>query len=106
MIRIAFAAGIAASVIFATPFAGAQNAGAALTFTPAERSAVRSWIKRQRPDAAKERLTVGAPLPVDVESYPVPRDWGRSAAHYRYVHVGKRVYFVEPMSGKVVMMVD
>ncbi len=106
MIRIALAAGIAASVIFAAPFAGAQNAGAALTFTPTERKAVRSWIKRQRPAAVKERPKVGAPLPIELESYPVPPDWGRSAAHYRYVHVGKRVYFVEPSSGKVVMMVD
>lgn len=106
MIRIALAVGIAASVVFATPFAGAQNVGAGLTFTPAERKAVRSWIKRQRPAAVKERLSVGEPLPIAVESYPVPRDWGRSAAHYRYVHVGKRVYFVEPGSGKVVLMVD
>jgi hypothetical protein len=106
MVRIGLAVGIAAFVICGTPMAQAQNVGAGLTFTPTERQAVRSWLKRQRPTPVKERLSVGAPLPIDVESYPVPRDWGRSVARYRYVHAGKRVYFVEPTSGKIVLMVD
>ncbi len=110
MIRITPAAVLAALTMVASPVgttsvARAQAAGAAPAITLAEQTAIHKWIKRQRP-AAVRNLSVGAMLPADVESYPVPRDWGRSVARYRYVHSGKHVYFVEPRSGKVVFRVD
>ena len=106
MIRIALAVGIAALTAIASPTASAQTAGGSPTFTPAERTAIRNWIKRQRPAAVKERLSIGAPLPIEVESYPVPKGWGQSVARYRYVHSGKQVYFVDPISGRIVLKVD
>jgi hypothetical protein len=110
MIRILLAAVLATLTVVAIPsvatsVARAQAVGAAPTFTPAELTTIRKWIKRQQPAAVRD-LSVGATLPMDVESYPVPKDWGRSVARYRYVHSGKHVYFVEPYTGKVVFRVD
>jgi hypothetical protein len=105
MFRIMLAAGLAALTVVATPIAGAQTVGAEISFTPAERTALYNWIYRQRPAPVKD-VSVGAMLPSDVETYPVPQDWGRSVTRYRYVHVGKTVYFVDPKSGRVVFKVD
>jgi hypothetical protein len=113
MIRSTVLAGIAALAIVAAPMAGAQTVsvtegrtGAAITFTREERSAVREWLNRQRAVPVREGVKVGAVLPDDVESYPVPEDWGPSAAQYRYLHSGDRVYFIEPSTRKVVQMFD
>ncbi len=106
MFRLVLASALVLWIAVATTPAGAQSVGSGPTFTSGERTVVRQWIKRQRPVAVGGTLTVGEPLPMDVESYPVPKDWGRSAAHYRYVHSGKRVYFVDPKSGRVVLMMN
>ena len=109
---------VAALAIVAAPMAGApqacaqparveaEQAKAAVTFTPEERDAVSDWIKRQRPIAARKGIAVGVMLPDDVETYPVPEGWGPSAARYRYFHSGEKVYFVEPSTRRVVYVFD
>jgi hypothetical protein len=78
------------------------QADAGVIFTPEEQKAVREWIKRQRSVSARAGIAVGVVLPDNVESYPVPDDWGPSAADYRYFHSGDQVYFIEPSTRKVV----
>jgi hypothetical protein len=113
MMKSILLAGIAALTILAAPMAGAQTVsvdtgqtGASITFTREERTAVHEWLSRQRAASAREGIRVGAVLPDDVDSYPVPEDWGPSAARYRYFHAGNRVYFIEPSTRKVVHMLD
>jgi hypothetical protein len=113
MIKSTLLAGVAALAIAGASIANAQTvsvetgqSGAGVTFTPAERTAVRDWLNRQRPVSAREGITVGMILPDDVESYPVPNDWGPSAWQYRYFHSGDRVYFIEPSTRKVVHVFD
>jgi hypothetical protein len=113
MIKSILLAGVAALAILPAPMASAQTAsvtegqtGAAITFTREERAAVHEWLHRQRAVSAHKGIKVGAVLPDDVESYPVPEDWGPSAARYRYFHSGDRVYFIEPSTRKVVQAFD
>jgi hypothetical protein len=92
-----------ASVASAQPVSvDTGQAGAGIIFTPEERTVIRAWIKRQRGVSARERVAVGVVLPDNVESYPVPDDWGPSAVRYRYFHSGDQVYFIEPSTRKVV----
>jgi hypothetical protein len=113
MMKSTLLAGIAALTILAAPMASAQSVsvdtgptGAGITFTPEERTAVREWLNRQRAVSARADIKVGAVLADDVESYPVPEDWGPSAARYRYLHAGHRVYFIEPSTRKVLHVFD
>jgi hypothetical protein len=54
----------------------------------------------------KERVTVGATLPADVELAPVPQTWGPSVSKYRYVYSDNHVMLVEPSSRKIVQVID
>ena len=54
----------------------------------------------------KERVTVGATLPADVELRAVPSDWGPSVSRYRYVYHDNNVVFVDPSSRKVIQVLD
>jgi hypothetical protein len=54
----------------------------------------------------KERLTVGATLPADVELVAVPDDWGPDLRRYRYVYTNDHVVLVEPSSRRVVQIVE
>jgi hypothetical protein len=109
MMKSTLFAVVASLAIAGAPAASAQTvsvdtgqAGAGITFTPQEQKAVREWIKRQRSVSARAGIAVGVVLPDNVESYPVPDDWGPSAAEYRYFHSGDRVYFIEPSTRTVV----
>ena len=59
-----------------------------------------------RPVVVKERVTVGATLPADVELLSVPADWGPSVTKYRYVYHDNNVVLVEPSSRRVVRIID
>jgi hypothetical protein len=106
-------AGAAALAILASPIAGAQTVGvgvgpvgAGITFSPEQRTVVREYVQRQRPVEIRERVTIGATLPAEVEVHEVPDAWGPSVSKYRYVYSGGNVYFVEPGSRRVVHVLD
>ena len=62
--------------------------------------------ERVAPVTVKERVTVGATLPADVELRAVPSDWGPSVSRYRYFYSDNNVNFVEPDSRRVVHVLD
>lgn len=113
MMRSTLFAAVASLAIAGASVASAQpvsvvtgQTGAGITFTPEARKVVREWIKRQRSVSARAGMAVGVVLPDDVESYPVPEDWGPSASEYRYFHSGARVYFIEPSTRRVVYVFE
>jgi hypothetical protein len=75
---------------------------------PAQRTKIKEYVVKEkvRPVTVKERITVGARLPADVELRSVPADWGPSVSKYRYVYSNDRVYFVEPSSRQVITEID
>jgi hypothetical protein len=86
----------------------AQTVGVGVTFEPEQRTRIKEYVVKERvaPVTIKERVSVGARLPADVELRAVPADWGPSVSKYRYVYSDNRVYFVEPSSREVVHVLD
>ena len=80
--------------------------GAGITFAPEQRTRIREYVAKERVAPIRERVTVGARLPAEVELRTVPSDWGPSVTKYRYVYSDNRVYFVEPSSREVVHVLD
>jgi len=101
----AFAIAIAVSV--ATP-SMAQTVGVGVTIAPEERTRIKEYVVKEKvaPVTFKERVSVGAKLPADIELRAVPTQWGPTYSKYRYVHSDNRVYLVEPSSREVVTIVD
>jgi hypothetical protein len=99
------AAGIALAV--ATP-SFAQTVGVGITVAPEERTRIKEYVVKEKvaPVTIKERVSVGAKLPADVELRTVPSTWGPTYSKYRYVYSDNRVYLVEPSSREVVTVVD
>jgi hypothetical protein len=86
---------------------GAANA-TSITVAPEQRTRIKGYITEHkvRPVTVKERITVGATLPADVELLAVPGDWGPSLHSYRYVYSGDDVVLVDPTSRRVVQVID
>jgi Protein of unknown function (DUF1236) len=82
--------------------------GAGITFAPEQRTRIKEYVVKERvaPVTVRERITVGAKLPADVELRTVPADWGPSVSKYRYVYSDNRVVFVEPSTREVVHVLD
>ena len=108
-------AGVATVMIAAASVANAQSVGVGVgpvgvgvDFAPEQRTVIREYVTRERvrPVEFRERVTVGATLPADVEISTVPAEWGPTASRYRYVYSGNRVYFVEPSSRRVIHILD
>ena len=117
-------AGIAAAAMIASTSAMAQDeapAGAmektttttttTWTVRPEERTVIHDYVVKEkvRPEAVKEEVTLGAPIPTDVELQPVPEEiYARvpEARRYEYFDWNGRVVFVDPDSRKVVQIVD
>ena len=99
------AAGIALSI--AAPSL-AQTVGVGVTVAPEERTRIKEYVVKEKvaPVTIKERVSIGARLPADVELRTVPSAWGPTYTKYRYVYSGDRVYLVEPSSREVVTVVD
>ena len=86
----------------------AQTVGVGVTFEPEQRTRIKEYVVKERvaPVTIKERVSVGARLPADVELRTVPSAWGPSVSKYRYVYSDNRVLFVEPSSREVVHVLD
>ena len=75
---------------------------------PDQRTRIKEYVVKEKvkPIVVKERISVGATLPADVELQAVPSDWGPSVSKYRYVYSNNNVYFVDPTSRRVVTTID
>ena len=62
---------------------------------PEQRTKIKQYVTTQKvaPVTFKEKVTVGATLPVDVRLSPVPADWGPSVTKYQYVYSDNHVYW-------------
>jgi hypothetical protein len=85
-----------------------ESAGASVTIAPEQRTKIKQYVTTSKPKSVtmKEKVTVGATLPADVELQAVPSDWGPSVSRYRYVYTGDDVVLVEPSSRKVIQVID
>ena len=99
-------AGTAALAVMLSCQAYAQSVSVELA--PEQRARIKEYVvkERVRPYTAREALSIGATVPVEVELYTVPSDWGPSVSRYRYVYSGDRVYFVDPSSRRVIYDLD
>ena len=80
----------------------------AVEIAPEQRTRIKEYVVKEKvkPVTVKERISVGATLPADVELQSVPSTWGPSVSKYRYVYSDDHVYFVDPASRKVVTTID
>ena len=94
---------LAQSTVVTTP-----GAGATITLAPEQRTRIKQYVveRKVKPVTIKERVTVGATIPADVELVDVPSDWGPDIDRYRYVYSGDNVVLVEPSSRRVVQIID
>jgi hypothetical protein len=100
-------AGVAAIAILASGQAIAQSA--TITISPDQRTTIKQYVVKERlkPVTVRERVTVGATVPTDVELVAVPESWAVPAARdYRYFYSDDRVVFVEPSSRRVIHVID
>jgi hypothetical protein len=99
-------AAVAALGIFAGGQALAQSVS--VEISPEQRTKIKQYVVKEKvkPVQVRERITVGATLPADVELHTVPADWGPGVTRYRYVYSGNNVVLVEPSSRKVVEIID
>jgi len=110
MKRAFIAASAIAMLAGAQAFAQTVGVGPAETVViePEQRTTIREYVVKERvaPATVKERISVGATLPADVELRTVPSTWGPKFSKYRYVYSGDRVYLVEPTNRTVVQVVE
>lgn len=105
MKRFAVVTATALSVAFGTQALAQQ---VAVEIAPDTRATIKEYVVKEkvRPVTLKERVVVGAALPVDVQLVPVPTAWGPSVSRYQYIYSGNHVVLVEPSSRKVVQIID
>jgi Protein of unknown function (DUF1236) len=99
-------AGAAALAIVVSGQALAE--GVSVEIAPEQRTRIKEYVVKEKvnPVTVRERVTVGATLPADVELRAVPSDWGPSVSRYRYVYHDNHVVLVEPSSRRVVQIID
>lgn len=86
----------------------AQTVGVGVTVAPEERTRIKEFVVKEKvaPVTIKERVSVGAKLPAEVELRTVPSAWGPTYSKYRYVYLNNQVYFVEPTTREVITVID
>ena len=102
----ALIAGVAATAILTGSQVLAQSVS--VTLEPDQRTRIKEYVVKERvgPVTLRERVTVGATLPADVELRTVPETWGPSVSRYRYIYSGDNIYFVDPANRRVIHMID
>src|SRR3954465_3101441 len=80
----------------------------AVEIAPDQRTRIKEYVIKEKvkPVTVKERISVGATLPADVELQAVPSAWGPSVSKYCYVYSNNSVYFVDPANRRVVTTID
>lgn len=88
--------------------AGSFAQGVTVTVAPEERTRIKEYVVKEKvkPVTVKERISVGAKLPADVELQTVPTTWGANYTKYRYIYSGDNVYLVEPSSREVIQVIN
>lgn len=99
-------AGVAALAVVGSSPAFAQ--AVSIDLAPEQRTRIKEYVVKERvaPVRIRERVTVGATLPADIELRAVPSDWGPSVSRYRYVYHDDNVVLVDPSSRRVVHILD
>lgn len=99
-------AGTTAAAIALSGQAFAQST--TIEIAPDQRTKIKEYVVKEKvaPVRVKERITVGARLPAEVELRAVPSDWGPSVSKYRYVYSDNHVYFVDPANRTIVQELD
>ena len=84
------------------------GATTSVTIAPEQRTKIKQYVIQQKvkPTTIKERVSVGATLPANVELLAVPSDWGSDVTKYRYVYSDNHVVLVEPSSRRIVQIID
>jgi hypothetical protein len=79
-----------------------------IEIAPEQRTRIKEYVVKEKvkPVTVKERVSVGATLPAEVELVAVPETWGPSVSKYRYVYSDNHVVLVEPSSRRVVQIID
>lgn len=98
---------VVVSALWVSPAAFAQ-VGAQITIGQPEQTRIKEYVVKEKvkPTMIKEKVTVGATLPADVELHAAPTDWGPTVSKYRYVYTDNHVVLVEPSSRRVVHIVE
>lgn len=98
---------VAASALVASSAAFAQ-VSAQITIGQPERTRIKEYVVKEKvkPVTVKEKVTVGATLPADVEIRTAPADWGPSVSKYSYVYTDNHVVLVEPSTRRVVQVIE
>ena len=88
--------------------ASALAQSAVVEIAPEQRTTIKQYVVKERvkPATVRERISVGATLPADVELHSVPSAWGPHVSKYRYIYSNDNVYLVEPDSRRVVTVID
>ena len=75
---------------------------------PEQRTVIREYVVKEKvaPVTVKEKISVGAIVPAEVELRSVPTTWGPKLSKYRYVYSDDHVYLVEPSNRTVVQVVE
>lgn len=98
------------SLLAAALFAGTAVAQVSTTVTigQPERMRIKEYVVKEKvkPVTIKEKVTVGATLPTEVELMTVPSDWGPSVSKYRYVYTNDDIVLVDPTSRRVVEIIE
>jgi hypothetical protein len=89
-------------------FAGGSVLAQSVVVEPEQRTRIKEYVVKQKVPrvVVRERLSVGATVPADVELREVPEDWGPSVRKYRYYHTDTGVHFVDPESRRVIYDID
>jgi hypothetical protein len=112
LLLISAAASLLATAAVAQTTVTTTTTGAAgptaVQIEPQYRTKIKSYVTEHKihPITTKERITVGARVPADVELATVPADWGPSVTKYRYVYSNDRVMLVDPGTRTVVQEID
>ncbi len=97
---------VVASALVASSAVFAQNT--TVTISQPERTKIKEYVVKEKtkPVMIKEKITIGATLPADVELRAAPADWGTSVSKYSYVYTDNHVVLVEPSSRKIVQIIE
>jgi hypothetical protein len=106
MRQMLIAGAAAVAVLAGSEILSAQTA--TIEIAPEQRTRIKEYVVKEKvkPVTVKERVSVGATLPADVELVAVPETWGPSVSKYRYVYSDNHVVLVEPSSRRVVQIID
>jgi hypothetical protein len=99
-------AGVTALALLTAGQALAQSV--TVQIAPEQRTRIKEYVVKEKvkPVVVKERVSVGATLPADVELRAVPETWGPGVSRYRYVYSDNNVYLVNPSDRRVVEVID